>query len=164
MLNKCKLNVNIMEIKIKKSLKHNSKTTDIRCIRCGEKIKARRNDRKTCSGLCRVQEGKERKEKGYLHRVFNGTKKDLDTFLNKIIDLRSFSHFYNISIEIRNGIKMNDKSNCWKIDKKDFRLVFFPSNKKRPFELYFTQSKKVVFDLHYTPRPITKLTRYIKND
>ena len=140
-------------MKNKKPIKYNSKTTEINCIRCKKKFISRRNDSKTCSKLCRVQEGLERKEKGYIHLMVNGTKKNLIDFYTKISRGAGFSHFFNDDNEIRSAIRTNDNSKTWKLEAKEFRLAFFPNNKKKPFELYFVTGKKDNFDLFYAERP-----------
>jgi hypothetical protein len=139
-------------MKPKKRLKNNSKTTEITCIRCRTIYVARRNDSKTCSDLCRIQEAIERKEKGYISLVLRGNLKEIQAFITKITDFVGLSLLYNELFEIRNAIKENDKSATWKIEAKGFRLTNFPRNKKKPFELYFTESKFTIYSLHYGKR------------
>lgn len=148
-----------MEIKNRNPLKHNSKVTEIKCIRCGVKIKVRRNDAKTCSSLCRVQEGIERKEKGYTHRVFRGNKNGLNEFLNNIENSPINMTFNECIIGIREGIKINDNSASWKVDGKGYRLVFFPNNKKHPFELYFDTNKYSSWNLFLCPPKFIRPTQ-----
>jgi hypothetical protein len=136
-------------MKPKKRLKNNSKTTEITCIRCRTIYVARRNDSKTCSDLCRIQEAIERKEKGYISLVLRGNLKEIQAFITKISDFAGLSLLYNELFEIRNAIKENDKLATWKIEAKGFRLTNFPRNKKTPFELYFTKSKFRIYNLHY---------------
>ena len=136
-------------MKNKKRLKNNSKTTEITCIRCRTIYVARRNDSKTCSDLCRIQEAIERKEKGYISLVLRGNLKELQAFIKKITDFVGLSLLYNELFEIRNAIKENDHLATWKMEAKGFRLTNLPRNKKKPFELYFTKSKFRIYNLHY---------------
>ena len=146
-------------MKTRKLSKYNSKTTEINCIRCRKKFYTPRNHSKTCSELCRVQEGIERKEKGYVHFMIGGTQKVLNDFLTKITSGMGFLHFSDDANEIQSTIKSNDNSKTWKLEAKGFRLAFFPNNKKKPFELYFVTSKKKTFDLFHAPIPIFKFSQ-----
>lgn len=147
-------------MKIKKPLRYNSKVTEIKCIRCEKEFKSHRNDTKTCSDLCRVQEGIERKEKGYIHRVVFGTKAELDSFLNKLTNWRSVLRFSTLVNKIRNAIEINDNSNAWKMEDTGFRLTFFPGNKKKPFELYFNEAKFKEMELFHSSKSKTPEFKY----
>ncbi len=131
-------------MKAKKRLKNNSKTTESTCIRCRTIYVARRNDSKTCSDLCRIQEAIERKEKGYVYLILRGNLKEIQAFITKISDFIGFTMLYNELFEIRTAIKEKNHLATWKIEAKGFRLTNLPRNKKKPFELYFTESKEDV--------------------
>jgi hypothetical protein len=120
-----------------------AKVTTSNCLRDDTIFKAHRFDAKYCSDVCKVQDNLSRKEKGYKHLVAKGKKDEIynylflnykDSFVAKIADP---------DIRIIEGLIQNnpiDKS--WKEEFPNFRLNFLAPNKKKPYELYYTNQKR----------------------
>lgn len=137
-----------MKINSKNKFLNNAKITDGYCLRCKNSFKAHRYDKKYCSDLCRVQDGIERRENGFVKLVFRGTKIELEHFFNERIKhgqntflLSLIRVFDNTKHDINEIIKSNESNKSWFMETNDFRIDHIAHNKKKPFELYFSLKK-----------------------
>lgn len=125
----------------KRKQKPNSKVTKIKCFRCNELFKSRRNDAKFCSSLCRVQERNFRIENGLEYLVFSGTGYKLKMFLFKFYELKYNFGFSEDYYEIKGFAEQNDMNKSWKFQSNEYIVYYSPTNKKNPYEVYFSQKK-----------------------
>ena len=148
---------------MRKKLKHNSKATKIKCIRCEKAFLAHRNDAKFCSSLCKVQESLERKENGYTILLVAGSKKELENHFLKLTYTNPFS-FLILSNDdlskVRNAMAGNEEKQqtnlSWKFKTIEYLLYCFPHLKKKPFELYCTKEqsfKSAILKNDFTLKP-----------
>lgn len=134
-----------MKTKSARRFKPNAKTTTTKCINCPQFKTGHRNHMKFCGHLCCVQDGLRRKEKGYIHKVFEGDQEELVKFLAKIPVHYALLNFYDIIKEIKSESKKTDSIFSWKYESKYFRLNYFPNIKKKCFEIYLVEEKYKMF-------------------
>lgn len=124
-------------------LKRNSKTTNIKCFRCGQNKKVLRNDTIFCSDLCRVQEHNFRTENGYMTKAkFEGKEHEWKSFFGYP---RGIHEKYSPLIKdyslIDTFISTAPKDQSWKKEFIGFVVYYFHNLKLKPFQIYFTADK-----------------------
>lgn len=73
--------------------------------------------------------------------MFSGTGQNLKSFLLKHNELRfnfGFSEDYD---DIKSFSEQNDMTKSWKFQSNGFIVYFSPTNRKKPYDLYFNQQK-----------------------
>lgn len=124
-----------MVVKTQKKLKHNAKTTKIKCVRCEENKIRKRRDAKYCSDLCKVQERLYRIEKGFIKLIVNELEKGLKAFYNEV----QFQHKNPFIKELQDLEETNTPINYnmpFKLEFKDFILYYFSNKRFKKFEIH----------------------------
>lgn len=130
----------------KRKIRHNSKTTEIKCFRCKSFKISQRKTAKFCSTLCRVQERNDRIENGYTHFIVDGTLQQVADFFDEYDKLEfGFGFFYEYG-EIKDYISSADVNLSWKVTLNGFLVYYFANNKKKPFEIYSNDANQTKFE------------------
>ncbi len=129
--------------------KHSSKRkpTLVEFLGKQKRLKAQRIDAKYPNEKMKQREYQDRKNKGYIHRVFCGDKKELFLYLTKCCVALHFTHnpLQGIKFEIEETLKDYNLTKTVSMDRLDFRLYYFQKRDnmqfRKPFELYLRESK-----------------------
>lgn len=127
-------------------LKHNSKTTKIKCVHCNHFKKVQRNDAKWCSSLCKVQESNYRKENAWTEMLFEGTEEQL-------LKLYGYGPLFVHVNPLKNDLTLirraqEDLGNkeSWKSEFPGFILYHFVNRPSKPYQVFCTKAKRDLLD------------------
>lgn len=126
--------------KIKK-LKHNAKTTKIKCAHCNHNKNMLQSDAQYCTPLCRVQEGNYRKENGWTELLFEGKEEDIQKLYGYGAHFFDVNPLKNDLILVTRAINTYGTTQSWKLAFPDFIVYYFVNVKAKPFQIFYKESK-----------------------